>query len=79
MVDVPRPPPTAERQKEYDRNHAVGMILNPNPERGMGEYEPMFPEFVEWCEKSLRWKNKRTKRYVNPHRATGHPVQHKRP
>ncbi len=27
MVEVPRPPPTPERQKEHDRAHAVGMML----------------------------------------------------
>ncbi len=68
MVDVPRAPPTVERQKEYNTNHGVGMALYPNPGH-FRDYEPM-PQLaskIEWCKKSLRWRSKRTRRYVNPH------------
>lgn len=69
MVEVPRPPPTIERQKEYDRAHGVGRVLHPNPEKGIGDYEPMLMHAgkIYWCEKSLRWKSKKTNLYVNPH------------
>ncbi len=60
--------PTAERQREYDRNHRIGKALHPNPEHHR-DYEPtpMRAREVYWCDNSLRWKSKKTHRYVSPH------------
>lgn len=35
MVTVPRPPPTAERQREYDKNREAWMGIVPDPEAAM--------------------------------------------
>ncbi len=60
--------PTIERQREHDRNGRLGRSMNPNPEHHR-DYEPMPMRLkdVEWCEKSLRWRSRRTHQYVSPH------------
>lgn len=60
--------PMADRKREYDRNSRIGRAMNPNPEHHR-DYEPPLWRLreVEWCPESMRWRSKRTRRYVNPH------------
>jgi len=71
MVDGPRPPPTREQKRKYDKIREVGLGLHPDASTDKGGDRPMFPQNVRWCFRSKRTRSKKTGRYVNPHRTDG--------